>query len=140
MKRIMLTVLAILLWMGSAYKAEAQLIVIANPNVRTNEISRNDLRDIFTGTVTTLPDGNQVIPVLLKPGTEYEEFLQIFIGKSDTEYRAGWRALVFAGKTSMPLRLEPDNAVVDFVAHHNGAIGYINETSPHQSVKVLVVK
>jgi len=140
MKRIMLAALVILLWLGSVAQAGAQLIVIANPNVRTNEITRNDLRDIFTGTVTTLPDGNRVIPVLLKPGTEYEEFLQIFIGKSDTEYRAGWRALVFAGKTNMPLRLEPDYAVVDFVAHHNGAIGYINENSPHLGVKVLTVK
>jgi ABC-type phosphate transport system substrate-binding protein len=121
-------------------QAKAQVIVIANPGVKATEISKNDLRDVFTGASTALPGGGNVVPILLKAGTTNEEFLQAYIGKSDTAYRAGWRSLVFSGQASMPKSLDPEATVVDFVAHNQGAIGYINKATPHEGVKVLTVK
>jgi ABC-type phosphate transport system substrate-binding protein len=123
-----------------AVHAQAQVIVIANPSVKATEISKNDLRDVFTGNATSLPDGSRVVPILLKAGTTHVEFLQVYIGKSDTAYRAGWRSLVFSGQASMPKSLDTDAAVVEFVAHNPGAIGYIGKASPHEGVKVLAVK
>jgi ABC-type phosphate transport system substrate-binding protein len=119
---------------------QAQVIVIANPGVKATEVSKSDLRDVFTGASTALPGGGNVVPILLKAGTVHEEFLQAYIGKNDTAYRAGWRSLVFAGQASMPKSLETDAAVVEFVAHNQGAIGYIGKATPHEGVKVLTVK
>ena len=76
----------------------------------------------------------------MKAGTAHEEFLQAYIGKNDTAYRAGWRSLVFSGQATMPKSLEGDAAVVEFVAHNPGAVGYIGKASPHEGVKVLAVK
>lgn len=121
-------------------QAKAQVIVIANPSVKATEISKSDLRDVFTGAATALPDGTRVVPILLKGGTAHEEFLKVYIGKNDTSYRAGWRSLVFSGQASMPKSLDPDSAVVEFVAHNTGAIGYISKATAHEGVKVLVVK
>jgi ABC-type phosphate transport system substrate-binding protein len=123
-----------------AIHAKAQVIVIANPGVKATEISKSDLRDVFTGNATSLPGGANVVPILLKAGTVHEEFLQVYIGKSDSSYRAGWRSLVFSGQASMPKSLDGDAAVVEFVAHNAGAIGYIGKTTPHDGVKVLTVK
>jgi ABC-type phosphate transport system substrate-binding protein len=123
-----------------AIQAHAQVIVIANPGVKATEISKNDLRDVFTGAATALPDGSRVVPILLKAGTAHEEFLKAYIGKSDTAYRAGWRSLVFSGQASMPKSMDPDTAVVEFVAHNAGAIGYIGKATAHEGVKVLTVK
>ena len=120
-------------------QAKAQAIVIANPSVKASEVSKNDLKDVFTGASTSLGGGN-VVPILLKAGTAHEEFLQAYIGKNDTAYRAGWRSLVFSGQGSMPKSLDTDAAVVEFVAHNAGAIGYIGKASPHEGVKVLTVK
>jgi ABC-type phosphate transport system substrate-binding protein len=124
----------------SAVHAQAQVIVIANPGVKATEISKSDLHDVFTGAATTLPGGTHVVPILLKAGTAHEEFLQVYIGKCDSAYRAGWRSLVFSGQASMPKSLEPDAVVVEFVAHHAGAIGYISRLTPHEGVKVLTVR
>ena len=121
-------------------RSQAQVLVIANPSVKATEVSKSDLKDVFTGNATSLKDGSRVVPILLKAGTVHEEFLQAYIGKSDTAYRAGWRSLVFSGQASMPKNLEGDAAVVDFVAHNNGAIGYISKATPHEGVKVLAVK
>ncbi len=124
----------------SAAGAPAQVIVIANPSVKANEISKSDLRDVFTGSATILRDGTRVVPILLKAGTTHVEFLQVYIGKNDAAYRAGWRSLVFAGQAAMPRTLDGDAAEVDFVAHNEGAIGYISATTPHAGVKVLTVR
>ena len=123
-----------------AVHAQAQVIVIANSSVKATDVSKNDLKDVFTGAATALPGGGNVVPILLKAGTVHEEFLQAYIGKNDTAYRAGWRSLVFSGQASMPKSLDTDAAVVDFVAHNPGAIGYIAKATPHEGVKVLTVK
>jgi ABC-type phosphate transport system substrate-binding protein len=121
-------------------QAKAQVIVIANPSVKASEVSKNDLREVFTGASTALPGGGNVVPILLKAGTVHEAFLQAYIGKNDTAYRAGWRSLVFSGQASMPKSLEGEAAVVEYVAHNAGAIGYIGKATAHEGVKVLTVK
>jgi ABC-type phosphate transport system substrate-binding protein len=121
-------------------QAKAQVIVIANPSVKASAVSKNDLKDVFTGAATALPGGGNVVPILLKAGTVHEEFLQAYIGKNDTAYRAGWRSLVFSGQASMPKSLDGDAAVVAFVAGNAGAIGYIGKATPHDGVKVLQIK
>ncbi len=123
-----------------AVHAQAQVIVIANPGVKASEISKSDLRDVFTGNATSLPGGGNVVPILLKAGTVHEEFLQVYIGKNDTAYRAGWRSLVFSGQASMPKSMDGDAAVVEFVGHNAGALGYIGKATPHDGVKVLSIK
>jgi ABC-type phosphate transport system substrate-binding protein len=121
-------------------RAYAQVIVIANPSVKAAAVSKAELSDVFTGSATTLKDGSRAVPILLKAGTVHEEFLQAYIGKSDSAYRAGWRSLVFSGQGAMPKSVDGDAAVVEFVAHNAGAIGYIGKNTPHDGVKVLAVK
>ena len=140
MKKLLFVILLLAAASVLAAHVQAQVIVIANPGVKATEISKSDLRDVFTGAATALPGGGNVVPILLKAGTVHEEFLQVYIGKNDTAYRAGWRNLVFSGQASMPKSLDTDAAVVEFVAHNTGAIGYISKASPHEGVKVLTVK
>ena len=140
MKKFSLVFLLLAAALLFAVRTQAQVIVIANPSVKATEVSKSDLRDVFTGAATELKDGSRVVPILLKAGTAHEEFLQAYIGKNDTAYRAGWRSLVFSGQATMPKSLDGDAAVVEFVAHNPGAIGYISKASPHEGVKVLAVK
>jgi hypothetical protein len=139
MKKLLHSFLLVALASIFVVQAKAQVIVIANPSVKASEVSKNDLKDVFTGASTSL-GGSNVVPILAKAGTAHEEFLQAYIGKNDTAYRAGWRSLVFSGQASMPKSLSPDSAVVDFVAHNTGAIGYIGKATPHEGVKVLAVR
>jgi len=123
----------------STLAAGGQVIVIANSSVKASGVSKDDLKDVFTGNATTLKDGSKVVPVLLKDGPANEEFLKAYVGKGDTAYRAGWRSLVFSGQASMPKSLDDDAAAVAFIAHNPGTIGYIDKATPHDGVKVLDV-
>jgi hypothetical protein len=78
--------------------------------------------------------------VLLKSGSAHDEFLSAYVGKNDTAFRAGWRSLVFSGQATMPKSLDSEAAVVEYVAHNAGAIGYISKATPHEGVKVLAVR
>lgn len=134
---------AFLLAVGaSAYSAsaQAQAIVIANASVKSADVSKADLKDVFTGAASSLKDGSHVTPVLLKSGAAHDEFLSEYIGKNDTAFRASWRSLVFSGQASMPKSLDSEAAVVEYVAHNAGAIGYISKATPHEGVKVLTVR
>ena len=135
--------LSILILFGSLLlttKAQGQALVIANPSVKSAEVSKSDLRDVFTGAATSLKDGSHVTPVLLKSGPAHDEFLSEYIGKNDTAFRASWRSLVFSGQASMPKSLDSDSAVVEYVAHNPGAVGYIGKSTPHDGVKILAVR
>jgi ABC-type phosphate transport system substrate-binding protein len=121
-----------------AAQAKAQVIVIANPSVKASEVSKSDLKDVFTGASTSL-GGGTVVPILLKTGAAHDEFLSAYLGKNDTAFRAGWRSLVFSGQATMPKSLDSEAAVAEYVAHNPGAIGYIGKATPHDGVKVLAV-
>ncbi len=116
-----------------------KLLVIANPAVSASDVSAADLRDVFTGSSTSLHGKVQVAPVLLKDGPTHAEMLTTYIGKSDSAFRATWRSLVFSGQGVMPRSVESESSLVDFVAHTPGAIGYIARSTPHDRVKVLAV-
>ena len=138
MKRPILAFLFVAAALMSIERAQAQLI-IANPDVKASEASKADIKDVFTGGSSTL-SGSHVTPVLLKSGAASDEFLAAYIGKSEAAFMASWRSLVFSGQATMPKSLDSDAAVVEYVAHTPGAIGYIGKASPHEGVKVLAGK
>jgi ABC-type phosphate transport system substrate-binding protein len=120
--------------------ARAQVVIIANPIVPAADVSKAELRDIFTGASSSLKGGTQVTPVLLKEGAVNDGFLDLYVGKSDSAFRASWRSLLFSGQAVLPRTMDSDAAVVEYVAHTPGAIGYIGKGSPHEGVKTLVVR
>jgi ABC-type phosphate transport system substrate-binding protein len=120
--------------------AHAQVLVIANQNVTATDVSKAELRDVFTGASSSFKGAAQVTPVLLKQGTVNEDFLDLYVGKSDSAFRASWRSLLFSGQGVLPKTLDTDAAVVEYVAHTPGAIGYIGKGSPHEGVKTLTVR
>src|ERR1041385_2605989 len=117
--------------------ASAQTIV-ANPGVKSAEISKADLRDIFSGSSSTFKDGSHAIPVTLKAGSVHDEFLKTYVGKTDAGYRAAWRMLVFTGQGSMPKTVDSDAQVIEYVASTPGAIGYVSKAAVSEKVKTLI--
>lgn len=139
MHRPILLFLSVTAAMVFAAQAHAQL-VIANPNVQASSISKSELKDVFTGSATNLKDRSTVTPAILKTGTVSDQFLAAYIGKADTAFHALWRSLVFSGQATMPRQLDSDAAMVQYIAHTPGTIGYIGRNSAHEGVKVLTVK
>jgi ABC-type phosphate transport system substrate-binding protein len=135
--------LALILFVAASFFSvalRAQVMVIANPGVKTDAVSKNDLREVFTGESSSLKEGGHVVPVFQKDGATHNEFLSSYVGESQAAILICWRGLVMSGRSAMPKSLDSDAAVVEYVAHTAGAIGYISKTSPHDGVKVLTIR
>lgn len=117
----------------------ADVKVIANPSVKTNIISSNELRSVFLLQRKTLKDGSAVEPVLQKSGSTHERFVQEFLNRDAEEMRIYYQGLVFTGKASIPKQLNSDAEVVAYVARTRGAIGYVTDHGPMGGVKLLSV-
>lgn len=132
----MLTAAAIL----CTASARAQVMVIVNPGVSVNSISKSELRNVFTGESFKLKDGSHVKPVLLKEGPTHSEFLSSDLSMSAVGLLVCWRQQVFSGQAAMPQTFSSEAEEVAYIAKTPGAIGYIGPSTPHESVKVLEVK
>jgi len=137
MNRTLIVVLASMSCFSAAVAADFK--IIANPSLKVDSVSADELMRVFLSTTTSL-GGSHVEPVLETGGATHEAFLKQFVGKSDSALVAYYRTLVFTGKASMPKQLASDADVAAYVAKAKGAIGYVSADAGTEGVKVLEVK
>ncbi|MFZ0762077.1 MAG: TonB family protein [Candidatus Sulfotelmatobacter sp.] len=113
--------------------------VIANPSVKADVISTEELKSVFLEEKSALGDGAHVEPVLEKDGPVHETFLRAYLGRTDDDLQTYYRALIFTGRGSMPKELGSDAQVVAYVARTRGAIGYVSSETSTEGVKSLAV-
>lgn len=142
--RIIFAALGVLLSLGGLLAAPLLsangLKVIANPEVKISEISADDLRSVFLGTLTSLKSAGPVEPVLARDASSLSRFAADYLGKTPAGLETYYRSLVFTGKWSMPVSFDSDSEVVQYVAKTRGAIGFVRDTTPTDQVRTLKVK
>ena len=129
-----------LVLLGSLEAFAGNLKIIANPSVKAETISVDELRRVFLEETSALRDGSHVEPVLTRGGPAHETFVQEYLGKSEAALQIYYRSLVFTGKGSMPKSVSSEAGVVAYVARTKGAIGYIGSNANTEGVKTLEVK
>ncbi|HTY22537.1 MAG TPA: TonB family protein [Desulfomonilaceae bacterium] len=117
----------------------ADVKIIANPSVRTDAISAEELKSVFLEERSSLSDGSRVEPVLSRSGSAHDAFVKEYLGKTDASLQTYYRILVFTGKGSMPKAEASDGDVVAYVARTRGAIGYVGVGTSTEGVKTLSV-
>jgi TonB family protein len=113
--------------------------IIANPSVKADAISAQEIKTVFLLQRISLRDGTHVEPVLSQGGPAHAAFLKNYLGENDDALQNYYRTLVFTGKGSMPKALHTDEEVVAYVAKTRGAIGYVGATVTLDGVKPLAV-
>ena len=122
---------------GAVYASE--IIIIANPNINEDKLTRKEIENIFLGTTTKWPDGTKIIFATMKKEDIHVPFLKLYIKKSAGQFEAFWRRQLFTGKGSIPKSCTSDQQMIDFVAQHNGAIGYVSSSAVLGEVKQMAV-
>jgi TonB family protein len=137
LRRFTLGSAMISLWALAALAGEVK--IIANPSIRSNAISANELRSVFLLERRSLKDRSSVVPVLQKSGAVHETFLREYLERGSQEIQVYYQGFVFTGKGSMPKQVANDAEMVAYVAKTKGAIGYVGSSSATDGVKVLSV-
>ncbi len=121
-----------------AFKANAEIVVVANVESDTPMLSRNELVDLYMGRFRTLPNKKPVALFDHNDGSAMREsFYRQLIDKSEAQVNAFWARLLFTGRAKPPEKLDNAIKVVEAVTNDNQAIGYINASELDGSVKVI---
>ena len=128
--------MAFALTFGMAEAGAAQIsIVVASSS--SNTASESELAQMFGGAVTSWGDGSQVQIVDQAESPVGAQFYADFIGRSVSQIRKAFTALLLSGQAPRPEQVANDAAVKAAVAAKPGAVGYISSASLDATVKEI---
>jgi hypothetical protein len=121
-------------------RSDVPFLVIAHPSATVSSLSRAELSAIFMRRTRSWRDRTEVHPVEPSSKRLREQFARAIHGKSVAYVTRYWHRVIFAGRGVPPEELSSDEAVIDFVKTHRGAIGYIDgDAQPGDDVKIITV-
>jgi ABC-type phosphate transport system substrate-binding protein len=138
-KKILLGLVVFLAY--SASLAAAEIKIIVNVSVAETTLSKKNIEDIFLGKIVQWKDNAAIHVVAVKDPKVHHAFLEQYLKKTETQWNAYWKRLVFTGTGTPPEQAETQQAVLEYVAKTKGAIGYIEATElAIDTIKILEVK
>lgn len=125
--------------MAASSLAQADVVVVANPNLPADSIDKTLVGNVFLGKAFALPDGTRLIPVE-RPKDEpvKEVFHSEVTGKTLGQLNAYWSRLIFTGKNAPPNEIDDDEEVIELIKGNENLIGYIDSESVTTDVKVVL--
>jgi hypothetical protein len=118
--------------------AQADMVLVANPQSGIERLNRDDVVNIFMGRYRLLASGITAEPIDLADDTGLRaRFYRALVNKSLAEINAYWARLVFSGKTRPPRVLDSVDAALQAVISNPGALAYLERSQIDKNVRVV---
>jgi ABC-type phosphate transport system substrate-binding protein len=115
------------------------LVVIVNPSIGVQHLSRREALDIFLGRYRTFPSGASALPIDLDINSEErKQFYLVLAHKDPADMGSYWARLTFSGKISPPFAVADGHMAVDIVANNPNAIAYVDRAYVDNRVRVAL--
>jgi ABC-type phosphate transport system substrate-binding protein len=119
--------------------AAQTLVVIVNPSVGVQHLSRREALDIFLGRYRTFPSGASALPIDLDINSaERRQFYLLLAHKDSSDMSSYWARLTFSGKISPPFAVADAHMAVDLVANNANAIAYVDRAAVDDRVRIAL--
>jgi len=116
----------------------ASYLIIVNPESPVRELGRSFVRDAFLKKAATWADGETIRPVdLPRVSLVRERFTREVLNKTPAQLRAYWNQQIFSGKGVPPPEVDSDAAMIAYVLHHHGAMGYLPRSADPRGAVVV---
>ena len=116
----------------------ADLLVVVNPKLKIQSLTKQQVSDIFLDKTNELPTGEPITPYLQSVKSEIHEQFNIKVHeRSTSQLKAYWARLVFTGKGSPPAYFEDVNEVKRKIKDNPEIISYIYSEELDDTVKVV---
>lgn len=116
------------------------LLVVVGEKSPLITLDKNQVRNIFLGRVSSLPDGSTAIPVDQPESSPLrDEFYLKVTNCSAAAAKARWAQLAFTGRGEPPRVSMGSGDVKQILNLTPGAIGYIERSELDSSVKVVLI-
>lgn len=135
MQKMIKTMLFILPFFVSSVLAE--VVVIVNPS-GPDELTKNQVKKLFLGKVTKLPNGNSVkVYELAKESRLHKDFHASVTDRTPAQVNAYWSKYVFTGLGKAPKIVSSAQLLRRKIAQNKNAIGYLDISDVDDSVKIV---
>lgn len=114
------------------------LVVIGNKKAPDAELSKSEVKKIYSGNKTKWSNNEAIILTVVKDSDVHKAFLKEYVKKSPSQFERTWKQMVFTGKGRAPKKFDSLEEMIDFIAENEGAIGYAK--TGVESDKVLIIK
>ncbi len=123
-----------------AHTVHAQnLVVIVNPTIGVQHLSRREVLDIFLGRYRTFPSGTSALPIDLDvTSEERKQFYMLLAHKEPADMGSYWARLTFSGKISPPFAVPTAQMAIDIVANNPNAIAYVDRSVAESDRRVRI--
>lgn len=116
-----------------------ELVVVVNPAIGIQHLTRREAIDIFLGRYRTFPTGAAALPIDLDGNSpERRQFYLRLAHKDPSDMSAYWARLNFSGRISPPFAVADAHTAVDIVAHNPNAIAYVERAAIDPRVRVAL--
>jgi len=121
------------------YSVGAQEVIV-NKSVSKTSIDKHALKSIFSMNLLTWPDGSP-IRVFVLPGKNpvHISFSKKVLDTLPHNLQRTWDRLVFSGTGQSPEIVSSEKEMVEKISSVRGAIGYVDNMSRKEEIKVLYV-
>ncbi|HTJ97540.1 MAG TPA: hypothetical protein VL381_08730 [Rhodocyclaceae bacterium] len=120
-------------------EARADIYVIANANIADEQISKQQIADLYLGRTRTSPAGDYI--TLLDQSDSQpvrERFFRQMTNMSLPQVNAYWARLTFTGRQAPPQTKSNDLMVIQAVSRTPGSIGYVGSVPSDAQVRVIL--
>jgi ABC-type phosphate transport system substrate-binding protein len=115
------------------------LVLIVNPSIGVQHLSRREALDIFLGRYRSFPSGASALPIDLDiNSTERRQFYLMLAHKDSSDMSSYWARLTFSGKISPPYAVADARIAVDIVANNPNAIAYVDRAAVDNRVRIAL--
>ena len=137
MKLLLLPLFIVLLLLGRGTCAET--VVVVNAASPINQLSQDEVVNIFLGRYRRLPTGGTAIPIDQPESSPLRaEFYRKLVNKDLNEVNAYWSRLIFSGRTSPPLQTATAAEVNALLMGNASGIGYIDRSQLDKRFRVVM--
>jgi ABC-type phosphate transport system substrate-binding protein len=139
-KSLLLTVSVIVCLVSNGWTQDSNHIaIIINPTNPTDNLSGQELRQIFLAEQQRWPNGDVIKVIMRSPGQpERATVLQHVYEMQERDFSRYFLQAVFTGTVqAVPKRFATAAGVCQFVASVPGAIGYVRSSDVDGSVKIV---
>ncbi|RMH20362.1 MAG: hypothetical protein D6696_08350 [Acidobacteria bacterium] len=117
------------------------LQVIVNPANPVKSLPREEVSAFLLKKRTRWDNGEPVMPIdLIRESPIRESFCKLIHRRSVKNIETYWNRKIFTGDDVPPPRAQSEREVIEYVAGHPGAIGYVSASAPLSGVKPIEVE
>lgn len=115
--------------------------VIVNSANPVSALTQGDIERLFLKQRTSWDGGLAVEAIDQPPRSAVREaFSEAALGRSPRAVLVHWQRQIFSGRDVPPRELDSDDAVVEYVRTHAGAVGYVSEGATAFGVKTVEIR